>query len=133
MVTDLSLFSVLKATMRWQQARQSVLAENVANVDSNNYQARDLKPLSFGGMVGKPGVAAGEIATTQAGHIGSSGQGGKFAKVRVAGSEVTPDGNQVTLEDQMMKLTENELNYQAATTLYARALSLVKTALSRGT
>jgi flagellar basal-body rod protein FlgB len=49
----------------------------------------------------------------------------------VSGYEVTPDGNGVTLEDQMMKLTANQLDYQAVTTLYSRGLGLIRTALKR--
>lgn len=116
--------------MRWHQARQSVLAENVANADSPNFAARDLKRLSFGGA--GTAAAASQPAVTQAGHIGGPASApGKFATVRTGAFEVTPDGNRVTIEDQMMKVTENELNYQAVTTLYSRALGLVKTAISR--
>ena len=134
MINDLSLLSVLKSTMHWHQARQTVLAENVANADSNNYRARDLKPLSFGAALSAtPGAGGVTVALTQAGHISPDGSDGNgFAAEKSVGFETTPDGNGVSLEDQMMKMTENELNYQAATTLYARALALVRTALSRG-
>jgi len=134
LINDLSLLSVLKATMHWHQARQTVLAENVANADSNNYRARDLKPLSFGAVLSaNPGASGVTVASTQPGHITPEGAAGtNFAPEASKGFETTPDGNGVSLEDQMMKMTENELNYQAATTLYARALALVRTALSRG-
>ena len=45
--------------------------------------------------------------------------------------EITPEGNGVTLEDEMMKVTSNQMDYQAVTTLYSRSLRLLKTALGR--
>jgi flagellar basal-body rod protein FlgB len=46
--------------------------------------------------------------------------------------ETSPKGNAVTLEDEMLKVAANQMDYQAATALYARSLSLIKTALGRG-
>ena len=37
----------------------------------------------------------------------------------------------VSLEDEMMKVASNQMDYQAATTLYSRSLGLVKTALGK--
>ena len=40
-------------------------------------------------------------------------------------------GNGITLEDEMMKVTANQMDYQAITTLYTRSLKLIRTALGR--
>jgi flagellar basal-body rod protein FlgB len=45
--------------------------------------------------------------------------------------EITPEGNGVTLEDEMMKVASNQMDYQAATTLYTRSMRLIKTAIGR--
>jgi flagellar basal-body rod protein FlgB len=45
--------------------------------------------------------------------------------------EVTPEGNGVTLEDEMMKVTANQLQYQTATSLYSKSLGLIKIALGQ--
>ena len=45
--------------------------------------------------------------------------------------EVTPQGNGVVLEDQMIKLADNQMEYEAAANLYQRGLSLLRTAISR--
>ena len=47
---DLPLVGMLKQRMSWHQERQSVLAQNVANADTPNYRARDLKEPTFGAM-----------------------------------------------------------------------------------
>ena len=46
-ITDIPILSMLRERMQWQQARQQVLAENVANADTPDYQAKDLAPLDF--------------------------------------------------------------------------------------
>ena len=45
--------------------------------------------------------------------------------------EVRPTGNAVSLEDEMLKVAANQMDYQAATALYTRGLGLIKTALGK--
>ena len=47
----LSLFSIVKQRLAWLGRRQEVIAQNIANADTPNYQALDLKPLQFRDMV----------------------------------------------------------------------------------
>ena len=37
----------------------------------------------------------------------------------------------MNLEDEMLKVASNQMDYQAATTLYSKSLGLVKTALGK--
>ena len=53
--------------MQWHQARQQVLAENVANADTPNYQARDSSQPDFHPRI--VGRFAGLWARTDPGHI----------------------------------------------------------------
>ncbi|HEX4554614.1 MAG TPA: flagellar basal body rod protein FlgB, partial [Xanthobacteraceae bacterium] len=43
--------------------------------------------------------------------------------------QVRPAGNAVNLEDEMLKIAQNNMDYQAATQLYSRGLNLIKTAI----
>ncbi|PLX37231.1 MAG: flagellar basal body rod protein FlgB [Hyphomicrobiales bacterium] len=131
-LTDLPILKAIRAKMDWHQARQRVLSENVANADTPGYQAYDLKPLDFEKQLpaAKSGVA---VTRTHAGHIAAGPLAGdsRFADRKVKEYDVTPDGNQVVLEEQMMKVAQNQLEYQTATALYTRSLKMLKTALSR--
>ncbi|WP_299817040.1 flagellar basal body rod protein FlgB [uncultured Roseibium sp.] len=130
-VTDLPLFQALKSKMRWHQARQGVLAENIANADTPGYGAREVKAYSFKDHLSR-GALALSTDTTRAGHITGNISGTKDAKIEEMDSfEVTPSGNSVNLEEQMMKITENQMDYQAATTLYTKGMGLIRTALSK--
>ena len=131
-VLDLPVFAALKHKMEWHQTRQTLLAENVANAGTPGYQARDLEPFDFGSHL-EPlqmsGLAAGG---TRPGHVPVGGETRDgFGARALSAFQSTPNGNSVTLEDEMMKVTANQLDYQAATTLYGRSLKLIRTALGR--
>ena len=129
-VTDLPLFSMLKSRMYWLEARQKVLAENVANADTPGFRGADLKQLDFHDALQATGAGNVTLATTTPGHIAGT-SGGKFAVDARGGFETTPRGNAVVLEDEMLKVAQNQMDHQAATALYARGIGLIKTALGR--
>jgi len=42
-----------------------------------------------------------------------------------------PTGMAVNLEDEMIKVAANQMDYQAATTLYTKSLGLIKIAIGK--
>jgi flagellar basal-body rod protein FlgB len=131
-ISDLPIFSALKSKMSWHQTRQKLLAENVANAETPGYGGRDLAQYNFEAMVSRSSVKSVSTMTTHAGHIriGNSGNSG-FGARDMNSFEITPEGNGVVLEDEMMKVAANQMDYQAATSLYTRSLQLIRTALGR--
>ena len=133
-INDLPVLSALRTRMQWHQERQRVLAENVSNSDTPNFKPRDLVEPKFAPSgAGAPGPA-GSLAMmqTSASHISASG-GASFAQDRKGGAfETRPAGNSVNLEDQMLKVSANQMDYAAATSLYSRSLHLLKTAIGKG-
>jgi flagellar basal-body rod protein FlgB len=132
-LAQIPLLQALTSKMHWHQARQSVLAENVANAETPGYKGRDLKAYSFDDHLRDASMAEITTAATNPGHFSiSSAEGtGGFSPVDAGDFEVTPEGNAVTLEDEMMKVASNQMDYQAVTTLYTRSLRLIRTALGR--
>ena len=129
-ITDLPLFSMLRTRMQWHQERQRLLSENVANSDTPNYRPRDLTPLQFDRARSAP-MSIG-LQRTEASHIASSETtSGRFQTSRFGGYEVRSAGSAVNLEDEMIKVAANQMDYQAATTLYTRSLGLIKTAIGK--
>lgn len=147
--SDVPLFSMLRTRMRWHQDRQKILAENVANAETPGYRARDLRMPSFQSLVRGGGSASGlaqavgatPVATAMAGtsqtgsrHIPlTTASTSQFDVRRDAGVTTTPDGNRVNLEDEMMKVAQNQLDYQAVAGLYQRSLGLIRTAIGKRT
>jgi flagellar basal-body rod protein FlgB len=131
MLGDLPLISAIKSRMQYHQARQKLLAENVSNADTPGFRPRDLKPFDMM-LAMQRGDVAGSAgpARTQAGHLSSQG-GGSLGDRRAALFESTPSGNAVNLEDEMMRLAQNNSDYQMATTLYGKSLSYLRLALGK--
>ena len=132
---DLSLLGILKTKMNWHQSRQSVLAHNVANADTPDFRPSDLKPMNTRERVRAPQLAGVNAARTHQAHfdgriISPSGNG--FGSDGAKGWETTPGGNSVVLEEQMIKVSANQFDFQVASSLYARSLGLLKTAVGRG-
>ena len=132
-ITDIPILSMLRMRLEWAQARQKLLAENVANADTPNYRARDVSPVTFEtpGEAAPAAVSVVSLSRTESGHLsGFAGSGAGFREVK-AGYEVKPTGNAVNLEEEMMKVAANQMDYQAATAVYTRSLGLIKTALGK--
>lgn len=135
-IGDLGTMNALKTRMQWHQARQRVIAENVANADTPRFKAKDLaqpkmpaasRASASGGVVA-PIVT---MAMTEPGHIAPRGGTGAFKAGDKQNFEITPSGNAVDLEEQMTKSAENQLDYQTAASLYQQSLSLLRVALGR--
>jgi len=123
---SLSLMDGLKARMQWLQARQSLVSSNIANANSPGFRPLDLQPFTFDRTQSSLSLTA-----TSTGHLGET-------EAEVTGSishpvafETKPSGNAVSLEDEMTKLADIQLDYQMATQLYTKSLGLIKTAIGR--
>jgi flagellar basal-body rod protein FlgB len=130
-VSDIPILAMLRTRMAWHQERQRVLADNIANADTPKFKPRDLVPPDFG----RTAPAAGPLALvrTEPMHLSAAGAGGgsQFAADRRGRYEVHPTGNAVSLEEEMMKVAANQMDYQMVTTLYSRGLGLIKSALGK--
>jgi flagellar basal-body rod protein FlgB len=133
-INDLPALSVLRTKMQWHQERQRVLAENVSNSDTPNFKPRDLVEPKFDNPGARAAGTTGSLAIsrTSQGHISPSGAEPSFAQNRRAGFQTRPAGNAVNLEDEMLKVSANQMDYAAVTSLYSKSLHLLKTAIGKG-
>ena len=129
-IADIPIFSMLRTRMEWHQSRQKVLAENVANADTAGYRPRDLVAPNFERETQRPVIGV-SLSTTAGGHVAGGASDQTPFRSRSGGYEVRPTGNAVSLEEQMMKVAANQMDFQAATSLYSHSLNLIKTALGK--
>jgi flagellar basal-body rod protein FlgB len=131
-ISDIPIFSMLRTKMQWHQERQRLLAENVSNADTPNFRPRDLAPPKFDRRATQA-PAPLVLAQTSPGHIAGTNASGtpQFPVERKSVYEIRPAGNAVNLEDEMLKVAANQMDYQTAATLYQRGLGLIKTALGQ--
>ena len=137
---EIPLFSMLKGRMGYLSERQKVLAENVANADTAKFVPNDLKPFSFDAQMqaqkmGQAGGGSTLMAATQAGHMTPPnerrGLGAQYKTMRSLDSETTLNGNGVVLEDEMIKISEARMNYDAAISFYQKSMNLLRMAARR--
>ena len=128
-ISDIPILSMLRTRMQWHQQRQQVLAENVANADTPNYRPRDLVEPRFD-LASPGGLAPVSLARTDPGHLPGFGDPSDFTS-NPNQYQVRPAGNAVSLEDEMLKVAQNQMDYQAASQLYTKSLGLLKIAADK--
>lgn len=127
---SIPLFEAITRRMSWLTERQTVLAENVANANTPGYLEKDLKEPDFRALV-QGSSSAVHLTATQPRHITSAPHGAIVGAVDTT-TDRTLNGNGVSIEAQMMKVSENTADYSLTTTLYKQNLALIKTALGSG-
>lgn len=133
----LSILEALKKQMSWLSSNQKVIAQNVANADTPGYKAQELKKQEFEGLLRAVGAEGGENGfgpktVKRPASVGASTGGGEPKMQKVEDAEVSPTGNSVVLEEEMLKLADNQMQYGLAVNLYRKHASILKMALGRG-
>jgi flagellar basal-body rod protein FlgB len=130
MSDDMPILSTLKSRLHYLADRQQVIAQNVANSDTPGFTPKDLKPFTLPGQGGAAGGLAPITPTrTNPMHMSAPAQTASGSKpVDTPDSETTLNGNSVVLEDQMMKMTQARMDYDAAVTFYQQSMTLLQTA-----
>jgi len=133
-ISDLPVLSALRTKMQWHQVRQRVLSENVSNANTPNFKPRDLIAPDFskdGSRTGSTGPLA--MTRTSSAHVQPPDTVSRQFDVNSkSGFQTRPSGSAVSLEDEMMKVSANQMDYAAATSLYSKSLHLLKTAIGKG-
>jgi len=130
-ISQIPLFAMLRGRLSYLSDRQKLIAENVANADTPGYAPHDLKPFSFQAqMEAQAQGTASAMAVTQPGHMTPphGQQPGAAKPVATKDSETTLDGNSVVLEEEMMKMGQARMDYDAAITFYQKSLNLIRLA-----
>ncbi len=132
MPTGISLLDALQTRMGYLSGRQKLVAENVANASTPGYKPKDLAAQDFTALVqgASPGEAALGMATTNAKHLQmETFKPGGAKTITSPDSETTMDGNSVVLEEQMLKMAESRMQFDAAVGFYEKSMSMMRLAM----
>lgn len=103
--------------------RQGVIQSNIANMETPGYKAKD---INFGDVMKKVVTQQGELAQTNNKHIPASTSGsGKAGKI-VQGN------NPVGIDEEMLKLSENQLLYQVTTRIISKKFEGLRYIIDEG-
>lgn len=114
-------------TLDFHAARHGVLASNIANVETPGYRPMD---VSFDAHLRQAGEA---LTRTDPRHLAADGAG-SFEMELFEDTSVAPgnDGNAVSMEREMAKLTANALRYKVNVEIVSRRLARLRYVVSDG-
>jgi flagellar basal-body rod protein FlgB len=122
--SNIPLFALADRRLSWIDARQSVLASNVANADTPGWHSRDLKP--FAATLGAAGIV---MARTDPGHLAPAGGGGLPSAVQAG--ERAPDGNSVAIDQELVKIADTDAAHELVTNVTKKYLGMFRIAIGR--
>lgn len=111
-------------------ASQSVVARNIANADTPGYRA--LEPADFSEVY--RGGGEGAMRATRAGHFGATDDTAARrldVALRPAAGEAAPNGNTVSVEEEMMRATLARQQHDMALAITRSLGGVVRTSLGR--
>ncbi len=138
-VSSIPIMAALKKRMQWLNGNQTVISENIANADTPGYTNKELEKQDFSRLVSglsnekAPPASSAGLKTTNVRHIGGAGSMNGQPNVKEAkDGEESLNGNSVVLEDEMIKLADNQMEYGMAVNLYKKNMRLLKIAMGKG-
>ncbi len=134
--TKLGLFTTLEQQLRHLSRRQAVIAQNIANADTPGYRARDVTAPSFSQLLSKQAGNAGSVSAPQIDMPAAFSQmgsraGGQGTSENRNTIETKPNGNTVSLESELSKQADVQLDYSTITNLYRKQMGLIRLALGK--
>lgn len=114
----------IEASMRFRTARQAVLAGNVANADTPRYRARDLE---FEKVLGQEQL---RMVGTHGRHLSTAGDPRDATRLVLGPRGDGPDGNGVSLDDELIRMSRNAGAYQDQADILSRLLGMVRSAIA---
>jgi len=111
----------LERAMSGAQLRQQVLANNLANANTPNFQRSDVDfHAALAHAFQSGAVTPASLNATQ------------FSVQTDTGSAMQADGNNVDVDTEMSNLAENSLDYQSLTSVLASRVKILQTAMGTG-
>ena len=124
------MFAKLELTRMAQElaahsgARMDIIARNVANADTPGYRAQDV--TAFADIY----TSGGEMRATRSGHIGSV-ISARAPDVTPSGGSEAPNGNDVSIEMEMVKSASARQDHEMALAIYRASSGVVRASLGR--
>jgi flagellar basal-body rod protein FlgB len=122
---------VLEQMVRFSQARHTILAGNIANLDTPGYQAKDLSVEDFQTRM-REAIEAGHAAGAEispgemtAAHATPLAEVAKSSQVILR-----HDGSDVSLESQVTEMVKNQMQHNLAISIMQNQYHLLQTAIS---
>ncbi|WP_282120922.1 FlgB family protein [Ruegeria atlantica] len=127
MFYDLNVFKTAYAMATHAGQRQSVIARNMANADTPGYQPRDIEAFQKAFESSGREVA---MTATRAGHLNGVGGPKPWAEIEATPSG-DPNGNGVSVEEEMLKGVEVKRQHDRALAIYKSSMNILRSSVGR--
>lgn len=125
MYQNLEIFRTSGAMAQHAGARQAVTARNIANADTPGYQAMQIPRFSESYE-----HRAQPVHRTRPGHLLTDARH-RDAMMAQAKTEPSPNGNSVSIEEEMMKAVEISREHSRSLAIYRHGMTVLRTMLGR--
>lgn len=118
MINNVKLLDTMSAMARHAAQRHAIIADNVANADTPGYVAKDIQ--AFSDVYAKAAREGTNVRMVQADTMSLP-----------VHDIASPNGNTVSLEQQMMLSAQNKGQHELATAVYKKTLEMFKIAVGK--
>ncbi|HUT02370.1 MAG TPA: flagellar basal body rod protein FlgB [bacterium] len=128
-IADNPILNILGRALDVSSRRASLVASNVANVDTPGYKART---FDFGAALAACSERCAEMQPVQTDPRHMSQGAGRELPIDVQETDAPCrlDGNSVNIEQEMADLLQSELMFSVSSKLVAKKIEMLKTAIS---
>ncbi len=128
MFEKLEIFKMAFGLASHSAGRQTAIARNVAHADTPGYRATDI--ASFSDTYESDNTSF-QMRTTRARHSDKPLAGTSSFKLFETNDPISPNGNSVSLETEMVKASETRHQHELALSIYSSSLNILRTSLGR--
>ena len=126
-LSDIPLFDMMKSKLGYVSQRERLISQNVANANTPGYTPKDLKVFTIPEAGGA--LAMVQPARTDSAHLSASSETtGEWKTITSADSETKLDGNKVSVQDEMAKLTASRMDYEMVIGFYEKSIQMYRMA-----
>lgn len=129
MFDGIDVLALARSLSTYSGARQTVVAENVANADTPGYQAKDLPDFADAYAASEPGEG---LRRTRPGHLGSEDAVFSAPSPETVPGETSPNGNSVSLETELVRAADIRSDHNLALSVYSSSLDILRASIGRG-
>ena len=127
MFERIDVMNMARAMTGHAAERQAVVARNIANADTPGYLAQDVTPFADS----YDSISPAPLRGTDPRHLVDPFWRGGMARTLADEAEISPNGNSVSLETEMVKTAELRSAHEMSLGIYRSALDMLRTSIGR--
>ncbi len=127
MFTELNVFKIAHSMATHAGTRQALVSQNIANANTPDYLSKDIRP--FKEVYARRGTLSGDMVSTRASHL--NGQGGSGVEWAITSDDTGagPNGNNVSVEDEILKGVEVKRQHDRALAIYRSSMNVLRASI----